>query len=88
MIFHELNNRASVSSFSFVVGSRATRSSVHTFETTDENTVQIGKGNLKLTFSSDQGKRRNYVNSRTSVCSCVITIVVLGGYTFPITAPH
>ncbi|KAH7577125.1 hypothetical protein JRO89_XS01G0209100 [Xanthoceras sorbifolium] len=48
-------------------GSISTKSSVHTFQSTEKSTVEVGKGNLKLTFSSDQSKLTNYINSRSSV---------------------
>ncbi|KAF4397582.1 hypothetical protein G4B88_027322 [Cannabis sativa] len=48
-------------------GSSSTRSSVHTFHTSEKSTVEVGQGNLKLTFSKDQNKLTNYVNIRSSV---------------------
>lgn len=48
-------------------GTGSTRSSVHRFQNSKKYTVQVGQGNLKLTFSTDQGKMINYVNSRSLV---------------------
>ncbi|KAK9272279.1 hypothetical protein L1049_002650 [Liquidambar formosana] len=48
-------------------GSGSNRSSVHTFQRSEKSTVEVGNGNLKLTFSADQGKLTNYVNSKSSV---------------------
>ncbi|KAK4603125.1 hypothetical protein RGQ29_011909 [Quercus rubra] len=45
----------------------STRSSVHRFQNSKKYTVEVGQGNLKLTFSTDQGKMINYVNSRSLV---------------------
>jgi alpha-mannosidase len=52
-----------------VVGASSTRSSVYTFHRREESTVEVGQGNLKLTFSTDQGKMINYVNGRSLVCN-------------------
>ncbi|XP_075643637.1 putative alpha-mannosidase At5g13980 [Castanea sativa] len=48
-------------------GAGSTRSSVHRFQNSKKYTVEVGQGNLKLTFSTDQGKMINYVNSRNLV---------------------
>ncbi|XP_062151727.1 probable alpha-mannosidase At5g13980 [Alnus glutinosa] len=48
-------------------GASSTRSSVYTFQRGEESTVEVGQGNLKLSFSTDQGKMINYVNSRSLV---------------------
>ncbi|XP_065631801.1 probable alpha-mannosidase At5g13980 [Quercus suber] len=48
-------------------GTGSTRSSVHRFQNSKKYTVEVGQGNLKLTFSTDQGKMINYVNSRSLV---------------------
>ncbi|KAL0014657.1 hypothetical protein SO802_001726 [Lithocarpus litseifolius] len=48
-------------------GVGSTRSSVHRFQNSKNYTVDVGQGNLKLTFSTDQGKMINYVNSRSLV---------------------
>lgn len=50
-------------------GASSTKSSVHTFESSEKSSVEVGPGNLKLTFSSDQRKLINYTNSKSSVCS-------------------
>uniref|UniRef100_A0A2N9ECH2 alpha-mannosidase n=1 Tax=Fagus sylvatica TaxID=28930 RepID=A0A2N9ECH2_FAGSY len=48
-------------------GASSTRSSVHRFQSSKKYTVEVGQGNLKLTFSTDEGKIINYVNSRSLV---------------------
>ncbi|PON50481.1 Glucan biosynthesis, periplasmic [Trema orientale] len=48
-------------------GSSSSRSSVYTFNTSEASTVEVGQGNLKLTFSTEQEKLTNYVNSRSLV---------------------
>ncbi|EXB62836.1 Lysosomal alpha-mannosidase [Morus notabilis] len=48
-------------------GSGSTKSSVHTFQIIESSTVEVGHGNLKLTFSRDHGKLTNYINSQSSV---------------------
>ncbi|XP_044502294.1 probable alpha-mannosidase At5g13980 [Mangifera indica] len=48
-------------------GASSTKSSVHTFESSEKSSVEVGPGNLKLTFSSDQSKLINYTNSKSSV---------------------
>ncbi|KAJ7971780.1 Alpha-mannosidase [Quillaja saponaria] len=45
----------------------STRSSVHTYHGSEKPTIEVGQGNLKLAFSTNQGKLTNYVNSRSSV---------------------
>ncbi|KAL5581467.1 hypothetical protein UlMin_013909 [Ulmus minor] len=49
------------------VGVSSTRSSAHTFQTSDTSTIEVGQGNLKLTLSADKGKFSNYVNKRSLV---------------------
>jgi alpha-mannosidase len=49
------------------VGAHSSRSSVYTFRS-EKSAVEVGQGNLKLTFSADKIKHANYVNSRSSVC--------------------
>lgn len=47
------------------VGARSSKSSVYTFRS-EKSTVEVGQGNLMLTFSAK--KDANYVNNRSSVC--------------------
>ncbi|QCD96917.1 lysosomal alpha-mannosidase [Vigna unguiculata] len=44
-----------------------TRSSVATYKSSEKSKFEVGQGNLKLTFSTDQEKRTNYVNTRNLV---------------------
>lgn len=53
----------------FVAGASSARSSVHTFQSSEKSTVEVGDGNVKLSFSTYQGKITNYVNSRSLVCN-------------------
>ncbi|XP_062010431.1 probable alpha-mannosidase At5g13980 isoform X2 [Rosa rugosa] len=48
-------------------GASSTRSSVYTFQSREKSTIEVGQGNVKLSFSTDQGKMTNYVNSRSLV---------------------
>uniref|UniRef100_A0A2P2KS65 Alpha-mannosidase n=1 Tax=Rhizophora mucronata TaxID=61149 RepID=A0A2P2KS65_RHIMU len=48
-------------------GAFSTKSSVHTFQGIDKSTLQVGQGNVKLTFSADKWKCTNYVNDRNAV---------------------
>ena len=59
-----------------VVGTGSTRSSVHRFQSSKKNTVEVGQGNLKLTFSTTQGKMINFVNSRSLVCNAPESSIV------------
>ena len=59
-----------------VVGTGSTRSSVHRFQSSKKNTVEVGQGNLKLTFSTTQGKMINFVNSRSLVCNAPKSSIV------------
>ncbi|XP_061358592.1 probable alpha-mannosidase At5g13980 isoform X1 [Gastrolobium bilobum] len=43
------------------------RSSVYTYQSSEKSRFEVGKGNLKLTFSTDQEKSTNYVNIRNMV---------------------
>lgn len=47
-------------------GAHSSKSSVYTFRS-EKSAVEVGQGNLKLTFSADKIKHANYVNSRSSV---------------------
>ena len=60
-----------------VVGTGSTRSSVHRFQNSKKYTVEVGQGNLKLTFSTDQGKMINYVNSRSLVCKVPDSSIII-----------
>ncbi|XVE67609.1 hypothetical protein DITRI_Ditri09bG0001600 [Diplodiscus trichospermus] len=42
-------------------------STVHTYEGSKTNTVEVGQGSLKLLYSADEGKLTRYVNSRNLV---------------------
>ncbi|KAL6143040.1 hypothetical protein ACLB2K_053739 [Fragaria x ananassa] len=48
-------------------GASTTRSSVYTIQSKEKSTIEVGQGNVKLTFSTDEGKMINYVNSRSLV---------------------
>ncbi|XP_061358608.1 probable alpha-mannosidase At5g13980 isoform X3 [Gastrolobium bilobum] len=48
-------------------GSGSIRSSVYTYQSSEKSRFEVGKGNLKLTFSTDQEKSTNYVNIRNMV---------------------
>ncbi|KAM1075568.1 hypothetical protein COP2_023797 [Malus domestica] len=48
-------------------GAGSTRSSVQTFQSREESTIEVGQGNVKLTFSTNQGKMTKYVNRRSLV---------------------
>lgn len=52
-----------------VVGASSIRSSLYQFQSGEKSSVEVGQGNLKLTFSTDHGKITNYVNSRSLVCN-------------------
>ncbi|XP_048233937.1 probable alpha-mannosidase At5g13980 isoform X2 [Ricinus communis] len=43
------------------------KSAIHTFQRNEQSTVEVGQGNLKLTFSADESKQTSYINSRSSV---------------------
>ncbi|KAJ1407827.1 Glycosyl hydrolase family 38, C-terminal [Sesbania bispinosa] len=45
----------------------STRSSIHTYQSSEKSRFEVGQGNLKLIFSTDQEKYTNYVNIRSSV---------------------
>ncbi|TQD70103.1 hypothetical protein C1H46_044363 [Malus baccata] len=53
--------------FNCMAGAGSTRSSVQTFQSREESTIEVGQGNVKLTFSTNQGKLTNYVNRRSLV---------------------
>ncbi|KAM0957802.1 hypothetical protein ACFX2C_023172 [Malus domestica] len=48
-------------------GAGSTRSSVQTFQSREESTIEVGQGNVKLTFSTNQDKMTKYVNRRSLV---------------------
>lgn len=45
----------------------STRSLVYTYQSGEKSRYEVGQGNLKLTFSTDQEKYNNYVNMRNLV---------------------
>lgn len=47
----------------------STRSLVYTYQSGEKSRYEVGQGNLKLTFSTDQEKYNNYVNMRNLVCN-------------------
>ena len=49
-----------------VIDVGSTKSSVYTFQSSENSTVEVGQGNLKLTFST-QGKVSKYINRRNLV---------------------
>eukprot|EP00268_Persea_americana_P056668 TRINITY_DN6711_c0_g2_i1.p1 TRINITY_DN6711_c0_g2~~TRINITY_DN6711_c0_g2_i1.p1 ORF type:complete len:1015 (-),score=152.71 TRINITY_DN6711_c0_g2_i1:139-3183(-) len=46
---------------------RSAMSTVYTSQTRENNTIEIGRGNLKLLYAADEGKLNYYSNSRSSV---------------------
>ncbi|KDP41855.1 hypothetical protein JCGZ_26873 [Jatropha curcas] len=48
-------------------GARSSKSSMYTFQGSDQSTIEVGQGNLKLSFSADESKHTNYINSRSLV---------------------
>ncbi|XP_065865581.1 probable alpha-mannosidase At5g13980 [Euphorbia lathyris] len=48
-------------------GARSVKSAIHTFQRSEQSTIKVGQGNLKLTFSADETKHTKYINSRSSV---------------------
>ncbi|KAK6267068.1 hypothetical protein QUC31_017905 [Theobroma cacao] len=48
-------------------GPSSTISTVHTYEGSKNNTIEVGQGSLKLLYSEDEGKLTRFVNSRNSV---------------------
>ncbi|KAE8717122.1 Alpha-mannosidase [Hibiscus syriacus] len=48
-------------------GPSSTNSTVHTYEASDNNTIEVGQGNLKLLYSADEGKLMRYVNTKNLV---------------------
>lgn len=52
-------------------GPSSTISTVHTYEGSKNNTIEVGQGNLKLLYSADEGKLTRYVNSRNLVSYAV-----------------
>ncbi|KAK6928596.1 Glycosyl hydrolase family 38, C-terminal, partial [Dillenia turbinata] len=55
------------STYTIASGGSSTRSSIYTLQTSDESSFEVAQGNLKLTFSTREGKLTHYVNDRTSV---------------------
>ncbi|KAE8672445.1 Detected protein of unknown function [Hibiscus syriacus] len=50
-----------------VKGRSSTISTVHTYEASDNNTIEVGQGSLKLLYSADEGKLMRYVNTKTLI---------------------
>ncbi|KAF2301804.1 hypothetical protein GH714_029449 [Hevea brasiliensis] len=48
-------------------GAHLTKSSAYTFQRSEQSTIEVGRGNLKLAFLADESKHTNYINSRSSV---------------------
>lgn len=48
-------------------GASSTKSSVYKIQRSEKSTIEVGPGNLKITFPADQGKAKTYVNKRNSV---------------------
>ncbi|GLT27152.1 hypothetical protein SLA2020_021760 [Shorea laevis] len=48
-------------------GASSTKSSICTFQRGEKSDIEVGPGNLKLTFSADLGKVTNYAYSRNSI---------------------
>ncbi|KAG8482418.1 hypothetical protein CXB51_024080 [Gossypium anomalum] len=48
-------------------GRSPTISTMHTYEASENNTIEVGQGSLKLLYSADKGKLTRYVNTRNSV---------------------
>ncbi|XP_042519982.1 probable alpha-mannosidase At5g13980 isoform X1 [Macadamia integrifolia] len=48
-------------------GSSAIASMSHTSAGSDKGTIEVGQGNLKLIYSTDEGKLTEYINSRSLV---------------------
>ncbi|WCJ40236.1 Alpha-mannosidase [Euphorbia peplus] len=48
-------------------GLRSVKSAIHTFQRSEQSTIKVGHGNLRLAFSPDETKSTNYINSRSSV---------------------
>ncbi|XVF16104.1 hypothetical protein REPUB_Repub10bG0002500 [Reevesia pubescens] len=48
-------------------GPSSTISTVHAYEESKNNTIEVGQGSLKLLYSADEGKLTHYVNSRNLV---------------------
>lgn len=59
-----------------VTGTSSIRSSLYQFQSGEKSTVEVGQGNLKLTFSTNYGKITNYVNSRSLVCNAPNTFII------------
>ncbi|PPD74048.1 hypothetical protein GOBAR_DD29028 [Gossypium barbadense] len=48
-------------------GRSPTISTMNTYEASENNTIEVGQGSLKLLYSADEGKLTRYVNTRNSV---------------------
>ncbi|KAK9003932.1 hypothetical protein V6N11_001751 [Hibiscus sabdariffa] len=48
-------------------GPSSTISTVHAYEASQNNSIEVGQGSLKLLYSADEGKLLRYVNTKNSV---------------------
>ncbi|GMJ04370.1 hypothetical protein like AT3G26720 [Hibiscus trionum] len=48
-------------------GPSSTISTVHAYEASENNSIEVGQGSLKLLYSEDEGKLIRYVNTKNSV---------------------
>lgn len=68
-IFPQVTDRESNASAMFCnKGPSSAVSSVYTSGGGTSDTIDIGQGSLKLTYSAKEGKLTRYVNSRSLVC--------------------
>lgn len=49
-------------------GGSSIMSTVYTSEEITDATIEVGRGSLKLLYSTNEGKLSHYVNSRSLVC--------------------
>lgn len=50
-------------------GASSARSSVCTYQRGENSTMEVGQGNLRLSFSVEEGKLTHYKNTRNLVCN-------------------
>lgn len=56
--------------FTYAASSSSSIKSIpYTFSGSQTGVIEIGRGNLKLIYSGDDGKLTQYVNSKSSVCN-------------------
>ena len=53
--------------------SASVRQTFYRSERSQNKTIEVGPGNLKLNYSGNEGKLTNYANVRNSVCYFVCT---------------